>query len=126
MFWVPCLKPITSNRMRLPPHQEGEDAALASLSALPALLASPAFLPAPAPAPLSSQLAADAGGTQAAAGLRLCQAGLGALPRVSVRHDSPGSSMEAVVMVLASAIMRDTCPLPVSCAGGPQLWHHRL
>ena len=72
--------------MRLPPHQEGEDAALASLSALPALLASPAFLPAAAPAPAGSQPTAGAGGTHAAAGLRLCKAELGALPRVSVRH----------------------------------------
>ena len=75
--------------MRLPPHQ-GEDAALASLSALPALLASPAFLPPAALAPTGSQLAAGASGTQAAAELRLCEAGLGALPRVSVRHVCPG------------------------------------
>lgn len=72
--------------MRLPLRQDVEDAALASLSALPALLASPAFLPAAAPAPPGSQPAAGAGGTQAAAGLRLCEAVLGALPRVSVRH----------------------------------------
>ena len=73
-------------------RQEAQDAALASLSALPALLASPAFLPGAAPAATAGQPAAGAsGGPPAAAGLCLCEAELGALPRVSVRHAWSGN-----------------------------------
>ncbi|KAK9839320.1 hypothetical protein WJX81_007746 [Elliptochloris bilobata] len=99
-------------------REEAPDAALASLSALPALLSSPAFRPAAATALATGQR--DSSGTCGSAdqqGLHLCEVELGALPRVSIRraHAPCGRWLRAASLEWGG--MFDAAASPFAAAG---------